>query len=706
MGMFFKHPDYTVMKELGRGASGSVYLAVQNRLNRRVAVKVLADADTENNRQRFLREAHILAQLDHPNIVSVYELAELQEQPGYLLAMAYVDGGTLRDRTNRMSLQQALTVVREIAMALGYAHQSGFIHRDVKPDNILFQHDKAMLADFGIARLTESQTQMTQHGSLLGTPTYMSPEQINGETLDSRTDLYSLGIVFFELLCGSPPFKADSAIATGLQHLTRPPPALSAAFSCYQSFMTRVLAKDKTNRPATAEDFLSELEAATRAFPWSLDEEISWLRQDESPRQRTTASGDKKSTDIKRTITAGILAMLLLSGFLLYQANRTPDDSDQIIAENPRAPVDNTVGTDSSREPVTGDDTIQLVPPPVSELETTFSMETVESAVSTATQTDTLQTKMRAALEQMQAGNWYSDENSAVVLYREILQSDPDNIEAINALQNVVGNTRHSTEQQISSGQLDSAGETLSILEQRWPEYPGLADLTAQYQSARQNEQDRKRAQAEKLAAERAEADRIRSLRNSALAAESAGRLILPLNNNALSFYRSIIEQSPSDVNSATSIDRIKQSVVSEINQLIDRESLRQAERLFNAFEREFPGDPVISLIASSLAKQQQITERRVEEQRRRESEARNLAVRIGELENDVNQWLELPSAGAMESYPQLTQRLKFLLQQSPQNATLEQLDEQSTAHYSKIVSTLKNPEDDTTDDIFRMPGF
>jgi len=240
--MGFTHPDYTIIRELGHGASGVVYLAVQNQLNRRVAVKVFSDPFARHGAdRRFLREARILAQLDHPHIVPVYELSPLPDEQGYLLAMAHVEGGTLSQRATEFSLRQALVVVTQIADALG----------------------QALLADFGIARAAESQTRMTQHGAMLGTPDYMSPEQVNGDPVDPRSDLYSLGIVFYELLTGRPPFNSSSAIATGIQHLTAEVAPLPSAFAPYQGLIDKALAKNKNGRHVNAAEFVSDLELAT-----------------------------------------------------------------------------------------------------------------------------------------------------------------------------------------------------------------------------------------------------------------------------------------------------------------------------------------------------------------------------------------------------------------------------------------------------------
>ena len=277
--MLFSHPNYTVIKELGRGASATVYLAVQKQLNRKVALKVVKGPFlNEDHRRRFKREARILARFDHPHIVPVYALDELADSAGYLLAMRYVSGGTLRERAQNLSVGACVRVIAEIAEALSYAHANGFLHRDVKPENIVFDGDRAMLTDFGVARATASNTQLTQTGAMLGTPAYMSPELVSGAVLDGRSDLYSLGIVLYELLAGARPFESDSAIAAGVMHVNTKPPPLPQAFAYFQPCLDRLLAKDPLRRPADAGELRDELEHLSAHLPMAPHESPTQLR--------------------------------------------------------------------------------------------------------------------------------------------------------------------------------------------------------------------------------------------------------------------------------------------------------------------------------------------------------------------------------------------------------------------------------------------
>jgi serine/threonine-protein kinase PpkA len=242
-------PGYHIKRQLGRGGMATVYLAMQESVQRDVALKVmsptlLADPDFG---ERFLREARIAAKLHHRNVVGVHDVGRVGDY--HYIAMEYLGGGTVLSEDGKARpVTFSLRIVREIATALNYAHAKGFVHRDVKPDNILLREDgTAALTDFGIARANDS-THMTRTGTVIGTPHYMSPEQARGRPIDGRADLYSLGIVLYELLLGRVPFHADDSLAVGIMHITQPIPILPESFEPLQPLLNRLLAKQPDDR--------------------------------------------------------------------------------------------------------------------------------------------------------------------------------------------------------------------------------------------------------------------------------------------------------------------------------------------------------------------------------------------------------------------------------------------------------------------------
>jgi hypothetical protein len=244
-------PGYGIVRKLGQGGMASVYLAVQQSFEREVALKVMSPLlnSDPSFAARFKREARIVAQLSHASIVPVFEVGE--HQSCHYLSMEYLSGGDLKRRIldGQRDLALALNVCTALSAALDVAHRKGFVHRDIKPENILFREDGTpVLTDFGIARALDSGRSMTLAGMLVGTPDYMSPEQVKGLELDGRGDLYSLGIVFYEILTGAVPFKADSTLSVALKQVGEPLPALPPEHAAYQEFLDCLTAKDREDR--------------------------------------------------------------------------------------------------------------------------------------------------------------------------------------------------------------------------------------------------------------------------------------------------------------------------------------------------------------------------------------------------------------------------------------------------------------------------
>src|SRR6185312_130642 len=252
---------FEIERELGHGGSATVYLAHDRRLDRRVAVKVLApDLSAFVGADRFTREIRLTARLVHPHIVALFDSGEADGRLYYV--MPFIEGDTLRarlERDGRLSVDDALQLVCDLAEALAYAHSQQIVHRDIKPENVFLCNGHAMLADFGIARSPATGdtdvTQLTQPGLVMGTVTYMSPEQAVGDAdLEGSSDLYSLGCMMFELLTGSAPFRGPSSMSIVAQHLTAPPPELRVddprRGAALAAIVSQLLAKERSSRPA------------------------------------------------------------------------------------------------------------------------------------------------------------------------------------------------------------------------------------------------------------------------------------------------------------------------------------------------------------------------------------------------------------------------------------------------------------------------
>lgn len=263
---------YRIVKELGRGAMGRVFLARDPQIQRNVALKTvqtfaaLPEADREGARERFLAEARAAGQLVHPGIVTLFDVGETEA--GFYLAMEWVEGTTLDAfcrRDKLLPVATACEIVADVADALHYAHGMGVVHRDIKPANLMRVGDaRAKIMDFGLARAAESQ--VTQDGAVLGTPSYMSPEQIRGQAIDGRSDLFSLAVVLFEMLTGDKPFPGDSVSSIIYRIVHEEPREPSHAGDRLPAelgrFLRKAMAKNPDERFPTGEAFAVALRAA------------------------------------------------------------------------------------------------------------------------------------------------------------------------------------------------------------------------------------------------------------------------------------------------------------------------------------------------------------------------------------------------------------------------------------------------------------
>ncbi len=261
---------YTLGQELGRGGMAQVYLAHDLRHDRDVAIKILRpELASSLADERFVREIHIAARLQHPNILPVHESGSAGDF--LYCVMPYVAGETLRERLSRekqLPLDDALRIAREVGDALAYAHGHGIVHRDIKPANILFSQNHAVVADFGIARAISvaGGEQLTESGLAIGTPEYMSPEQASGDSgVDGRSDLYALGCVLYEMLVGDPPFRGRTAQAVLARHRSDPPPSVQVVRpnvpDQIQAAIETALAKVPADRFSTVTQFIGALDA-------------------------------------------------------------------------------------------------------------------------------------------------------------------------------------------------------------------------------------------------------------------------------------------------------------------------------------------------------------------------------------------------------------------------------------------------------------
>ncbi len=254
-------PGYKILKLIGKGGTSKVFLAIQISVGRTIAVKVLSKELSQDLdfSQQFLKEANC-GVLNHPNIITIHDAGESN---GHLyIAMEHLSGGDLKLKMQQgISEDEVIRIITQIARALSHAHSNNFTHRDIKPGNILFdEHDNAILADFGIAKTLRFAHDNSIISGFIGTPNYISPEQVSEQPVDHRSDLYSLGVVYYEILTGVKPFTADSTYTLIFKHLKEPVPPLAEKYQCHQAIINKLLEKKPDDRYQSANELIKDLE--------------------------------------------------------------------------------------------------------------------------------------------------------------------------------------------------------------------------------------------------------------------------------------------------------------------------------------------------------------------------------------------------------------------------------------------------------------
>ncbi len=329
---------YEILAELGRGAMGAVFRARDPRIDRTVAIKTIAVPGAsvkslEEYRERFFREAQAAGRLSHPGIVTIFDVGEDPPTHTPFIVMEYADGRPLDDfvaAAGRLSFEQALNIIQQIAEALNYAHAAGIVHRDIKPANIIVSGEgRTKIADFGIAKIT--QTEVTLPGQIMGTPAYMSPEQINGKPVDGRSDLFSLGVIAYWLLTGIKPFDGDTVTAICVQVATKDPDAASHVNATLSPdcdcVLARALAKDPEMRYQRGKDFAADLQDLRDGKP------IQSQNTNLAPVTAPTAVRTRRL--IAFAWVALLLVTVAVAGVFALGANRALPATLQIVGQYP-----------------------------------------------------------------------------------------------------------------------------------------------------------------------------------------------------------------------------------------------------------------------------------------------------------------------------------------------------------------------------------
>ena len=595
-------PGYKTVKIIGKGGMAKVYLAIQESFDRQAALKIMSPHLTGDPifGERFLREAKIIASLNHRNIVPVYEVG--QHENFHYLSMEYLPGGDLKSRLIKgIRPDEALAVICETASALSYAHSKSYIHRDIKPENILFREDNtSVLTDFGIAKALDTHdANMTSTGMIVGSPHYMSPEQALGKKIDTRSDLYSLGVVLYEVLVGRPLYKADSSVAAAVKHISEPIPKLPDCYACLQEILEKMVAKKPEDRFQTAEEIVQALEPflMVPAATWGSLHLRNGQYETEGGTKIFTApsatQGSHPSGTFRRPTPIPITPPQNDTGFsnqttaietlswqhraketlqrYRSQAQASPKKAAAIAALVliPGLAILGTGLSNNPDNPVTAENN---------------ATEIIQKPKPVISNSHKLQALAKKALREERSGNL----NKALGYYQEMLTLEPNNVDA------------HAGEQRIAGWHLENA--FLAIEEKKNPQlaesalaqaktiapnHPNIAQLEKQL--AKLNEEQQQQAlQVQQLAEE------ISALLAQADTQYKNGNLIEPSGSSANDLYSRVLILDGDNQTAQAGLKSITDHYSAQVQQAIDGNNPLEAQQQLNNLARV---DPEFSLI-------------------------------------------------------------------------------------------------------------
>ena len=462
---------YSIVREVGRGGIATVYLAVQESLQREVALKIMAPALTSdpNFTKRFLHEGLTIARLNHPGIVTIYDISVDGHQ--HYIAMEFLKGGSLKSRIRGgLSPEQALDILHQVAAALEYAHGSGVVHRDVKPENIMFRDSaasEAVLTDFGIAKTSSQQSNITRAGLVVGTPRYMSPEQAEGLGATGQSDIYALGVIFHEMLTGRPPFEGSESMAVLYSHLHDPIPELPGSCRELQPLFEGMMAKDPAQRIpdcGTLLDLIAEHVADSDSETPGTTGSTSARR----PGRQYKTAGRRTGAVTSVLAWGGVtLALAIVASSMFWEFTRTQESSEDPRDEHALpegkapeiiTPVKIDLTGDATPAPAVPD---QAPPQEENSIDADALLDLAEQQL----RQDRLSTP---------------PDDNALDTYNVILKMQPGNSEAEYGLQRIAARYETLARIKLDEKRLDEADAFVSNGLEAWPQHAGLRSLRKQ----------------------------------------------------------------------------------------------------------------------------------------------------------------------------------------------------------------------------------
>lgn len=533
----------------------TVYLAIQESFGREVAVKVMSAelAKDPEFGERFQREAMIVSRMNHPHIVTVHDVGVVGLH--HYLAMQYVEGSELRSCFYEMSLANKLRVTKEVASALNYAGNKGYVHRDVKPDNVMISKEdgRAILMDFGIAKASDGDNKMTKTGMAVGTPYYMSPEQAQGKPVDKRTDIYSLGIMFFQMLTGYVPYEAESGVSIAVKHITDPVPRLPGHLQLFQPIIDKVMAKNPDDRYQTGAEFIQDLDKIDAAALSRVARERQPLPKIDStaptilpgaikppPVKSISAAPAAVDTETGKKgfmLGAVLVVVLVVSAAGYFYLSQPKPEPESVVMAETSVSVTQTQSQDTapSAEVVT-----QSVAPSV-----------VQAAVQSTSQ--------------QSAPSPQADKEAAAAAEKARQEQE----------------ARDDAEQKIAKEKLRQEGEARAAAQTK-----AEADAKAAAEAAN-------KAANEKVA--QAKRDEVARRLDHAKVLQKSGAVVVPVDDNAVLAYRKVLEVDPDNAVAKQALKTIESNYITIIQDMMKQNDLDGLDDIFKNGAIIFPNSAPIN---------------------------------------------------------------------------------------------------------------
>lgn len=637
-------PGYKIIKKMGQGGMAAVYLAVQESFGRHVALKIMSDQLGQDPvwAKRFIYEAQTVAQLSHPNIVPVFDVGTFNGR--FYISMELLKGGNLDDKIAKgITIPEIVKVIVGVAAGLDFAGEKGFVHRDIKPDNVMFREDGSpVILDFGIVKQKGSSAadKMTQTGTIVGTTAYMSPEQAMGKELDEGSDIYSLGIMFYELLAGRVPFQGDSAVAVLMKHVNEPPPPLPEFVSVFQPIIDRALAKKRDDRYPRA-----------RAMIEHIQELAPQIQQLMARQQETFAQGGSDDATNVQAALGATKAMTQVSGKTTAKATALQKQTAATELTDVLSSAKATISNFSEearfrRARNTKRGIIAAAVIVVSALSYVAYQQLYVVPLAGAKAAQERQEKIAELLSRAEDSmdklviTDIQAVDALITQYREVLVLDTENADAHEAMGKLGQQFLELANQELTANNITLAETYRDYVEQLSPKNEQLAALRDKIKASRE-------ASSQQEFLGQFNQQQITALLSDADKNIRAGQLFVPSEDNAYGKFQQILKLDPSNADAQNRMNTLTGNLYTETQNAITAQQWRTVTANLDLLDRVYPDKTKVTSLKSNytVAKQKADEQARLAGAAQRKQELLNKITQLKKESRNRNSNVDLRDA-------------------------------------------------------------